>query len=71
MKRTLSKLLCMVLGCVLLLGVFAGATVAAAEEAASGKCGQDITWQFDAATGTLTIGGKGVMWDYDRADSVP
>ena len=31
----------------------------------SGLCGQDLTWSFDAATGTLAISGSGATWpDY-------
>ena len=31
---------------------------------ASGKCGDDITWQLDE-TGTLTVSGTGAMYDYN------
>ena len=30
----------------------------------SGSCGENSTWQFDSATGTLTITGNGDMDDY-------
>lgn len=45
-------------------------TVAVAEPATSGYCGvtevndgKDVTWSFDAATGTMTISGTGAMHD--------
>lgn len=36
----------------------------------SGRCGEDITWRFDAATGTLTISGSGEML-YPTGGCVP
>lgn len=30
----------------------------------SGTCGDNLTWTFDEATGTLSIEGTGDMWDY-------
>ena len=30
----------------------------------SGTCGDNLTWNFDESTGTLTISGKGAMYDY-------
>ena len=30
-----------------------------------GKCGNDIIWEFDDLTGTLTISGCGAMYDYE------
>ena len=32
---------------------------------ASGTCGENLTWTFETATGTLTISGTGAMNDYD------
>ena len=71
MKRSVHRLLCAVLGCILLLGVLAGANTAMAETAASGKCGKDLVWTFDPATGVITIEGEGAMWDYDSAKLLP
>ena len=35
-----------------------------AEESASGTCGENLTWEYDDATGTLTISGTGPIDDY-------
>ena len=56
MKRWLICV-CMMLAVVLL------ATPAQAEEF-SGTCGENLTWNFDQSTGTLTISGEGAMEDY-------
>lgn len=39
----------------------------------SGQCGDDLSWSFDEATGTLSITGSGDMWDwsYYSAPSAP
>lgn len=36
----------------------------------SGQCGDDLTWSFDETTGTLTITGRGDMWNWSSG-SVP
>ncbi len=37
----------------------------------SGTCGDDLTWSFDKATGTLSITGTGAMWDYASYNKAP
>ena len=34
-------------------------------ESYSGKCGDNLTWELDSETGTLTVSGQGDMDDYD------
>ena len=41
------------------------------EEDASGKCGANLTWRYEAATDTLTITGNGAMYDYAGASETP
>ena len=33
----------------------------------SGICGENLTWSFDAETGTLDIAGEGAMYDFEKA----
>jgi hypothetical protein len=42
----------------------ASAEEAEEEENPSGSCGQNLFWEFDIATGTLTISGEGKMSNY-------
>lgn len=39
---------------------------AAELEAGTGKCGDNVTYSFDADTGVLTISGTGPMWDWNN-----
>lgn len=38
-----------------------------AEESASGTCGENLTWEYDETTGTLTIDGTGSMNDFSTS----
>ena len=66
MKR---RLVCLVL-CFALLLSFAPASVLRAH-AASGTCGANLSWSFDAGTGLLAITGSGPMMDIERVDGAP
>ena len=35
----------------------------------SGTCGENLTWELDTATGSLTITGSGAMSDYDSGEA--
>ena len=60
-KRALSTLLVLCMALTLLPG-----TVWAAQETTtSGTCGDNVTWDYDVNTETLTISGTGAMYDYD------
>ena len=43
-------------------------SIAARAADTAGACGDNLTWTFDEATGTLTIEGTGPMWDRDVED---
>ena len=63
MKKTVRTLMTLVVCCLLLIGLpLLGH--AAETPATSGTCGENLTWTFDAATGTLTISGTGRMDDF-------
>ena len=71
MKRSFTRIFCTLLSCLLLVGFLAGGVVAMAEDAATGQCGQNLTWRYDPETGVLTIEGEGSMWDYDSLKLMP
>ena len=71
MKRSFTRIFCALLSCLLLVGFLAGGVVAMAEDAATGQCGQNLTWRYDPETGVLTIEGEGNMWDYDSIKLMP
>lgn len=51
---------------------FSAAQAAEPAESASGTCGENLTWNFDADSGKLTISGSGEMEDYTQTiDSAP
>ncbi|MBR3629142.1 MAG: leucine-rich repeat protein [Oscillospiraceae bacterium] len=43
--------------------------IATAEDTYSGTCGENVTWQLDMETGTMTISGSGDMKDYRVMDA--
>ncbi len=63
MKKKICKLLSLVLAALMLMSIIPF-SANAATVMASGKCGDNVTWELDSE-GTLTISGTGAMWDAD------
>ena len=42
-----------------------GGIPVSAEDPSTGKCGDNITWHYDADTASLTLTGTGAMYDYE------
>ena len=59
-----NRIMSILLALALLCAILPAATVRASAETTSGTCGDNLTWSFDSATGTLTIQGSGEMNDY-------
>lgn len=61
MKKLISLVLAIsiLLSCVCVFPI-----TTSAEDATSGKCGDNLTWSYDTSTCTLTISGVGAMTDY-------
>ncbi|MBE6804493.1 MAG: leucine-rich repeat domain-containing protein [Ruminococcaceae bacterium] len=62
MKKT-SKILSIILAILMAISIIP--ITASAETPTSGKCGDNLTWEFDESTNTLTISGIGEMYRYD------
>ena len=66
MKNQAKRLLSVLLAVIMLLSVI---PVVNGFAASSGKCGGNLTWEFDN-NGTLTISGKGYMTDWEYGSTV-
>jgi hypothetical protein len=60
----MKRLLSVFLAALLVIGL---AFTVMAEESASGTCGENLTWEYDETTGTLTIDGTGSMNDFSTS----
>ena len=69
-RNLLNQMLCLAL-CFSMVLSYAPMIVSAEETAVSGECGDQVTWNYDAETKTLTIGGTGPMKDYLGSEVTP
>ena len=60
MKKT-SKILSIILAILMVISII---PITASAATYSGTCGDNLTWEYDSATYTLTISGTGTMYDY-------
>ena len=68
MKRMLKRALPVVLSLAMAMTLL---VPLASAHPTSGKCGKNLTWSLDEETYTLTISGKGAMYNYDGPEDVP
>ena len=61
MKKT-SKILSVVLAILMVISIIP--ITSSAETPTSGTCGDNLTWEFDTESGTLTLNGSGEIPDY-------
>lgn len=74
MKKRIVSLLCTValLAAMLPISAFAVPSVVDGSDIpTSGQCGENLYWEFDTNTGTLTISGTGAMEDYTKEQKAP
>lgn len=64
MKRMTKWLCCLLMLCLLI------SVLPITAHAASGKCGENVTWELNIL-GTLTISGTGPMYDYESTSDAP
>lgn len=68
MKKAVSLLISVLL----VLSVVSSVPFGAGALEADSACGDSLNWNFDASTGTLTLGGSGDMYNYnDDASPAP
>ncbi len=65
----MKKFISIILSAIIVFSIFTIGV--SAEGATSGKCGDNLTWNFNKTTGVLTISGTGYMYNYDYNNEPP
>ncbi len=64
----MKKIVSLLLSALLIITIIPLSSITASAAIYSGTCGENLTWEYDDETGTLTISGNGAMTDYCVAD---
>ena len=68
----MKKVISLLMSFVMLISVTVGVDLSAyAADATSGKCGDNVYWNYDETSKILTISGKGAMDDYNNNNNAP
>ena len=69
--KKINQILSVLLVCCLVAGMMPAISVQASDSTTSGAFGENLTWEFDSNSGTLTIDGTGEMPGWAGGDLVP
>ena len=67
MKKKTAKLLSVILALMLIVCTIPNMALTSFAEITSGTCGDNLTWEYDTSTYTLTISGTGAMTGYSSS----
>ena len=62
--KKINKILSIILAILMVISIIP--LTASAGTPTSGVCGDNVIWEFDETTSTLTISGEGAMYDYEK-----
>ncbi len=67
MKKT-KKIFSVILALIMIISIIPTSVIPASATETSGKCGDNLTWDFNEEVGALVINGIGPMYDYEYSE---